>query len=161
MASLKALREEHNALLPHVEQLRDLADGVGRMSADELADGVDAAHGFLAGHLLPHAAAEEANLYPVVSRVMGAPQATATMSRDHVEVGRLTEELAGLRDHLSTHGYSSIDANALRRVLYGLYELVTVHFAKEEEVYVPLLEQELSDQDAHQMLHAMGHAAHA
>jgi hypothetical protein len=32
---------------------------------------------------------------------MGASGATATMSRDHVEVGRLTAELAALRTQLA------------------------------------------------------------
>ena len=48
---------------------------------------------FSAHHLIPHAQAEDQALYPVVARVMGVPEATATMRRDHVEVGRLTEEL--------------------------------------------------------------------
>lgn len=37
---------------------------------------------------------EEDALYPVVARLMGAPAATATMTRDHVEVERLSAEEA-------------------------------------------------------------------
>ncbi len=37
---------------------------------------------------------EEDALYPVVARLMGAPAATATIARDHVEVGLLTDEEA-------------------------------------------------------------------
>ena len=50
-------------------------------------------------------------------------------------------------------------ANALRRVLYGLYALVKVHFAKEEEVYLPLLDARLTPGEAHAMFEAMEAAA--
>jgi iron-sulfur cluster repair protein YtfE (RIC family) len=51
-------------------------------------------------------------------------------------------------------------ANGLRRVLYGLHHLVKVHFAKEEEVYLPILDERLSQAEADAMFAAMGHSAH-
>lgn len=48
---------------------------------------------------------------------------------------------------------------ALQRVLYGLYALVKVHFAKEEEVYLPILEERLSPEEAREMFEAMERAA--
>jgi iron-sulfur cluster repair protein YtfE (RIC family) len=97
----------------------------------------------------------------MVGKVMGAAQATATMSRDHVEVGRLTDELAALRLELATVHLDDRQVKALRRVLYGLYALVKVHFAKEEEIYLPLLDARLTSDEAHEMFAAMEHAAHA
>ena len=47
----------------------------------------------------------------------------------------------------------------LRRVLYGLYTLVKVHFAKEEEVDLPLLEEHLPANEAETMFSAMDKAA--
>jgi len=93
--------------------------------------------------------------------VMGAPQATATMSRDHVEVGRLTEELESLRWQLRAGGLTPSVARDLRRVLYGLYSLVRTHFAKEEEIYLPLLDAHLTPDEARQMFHAMEEVAEA
>jgi hypothetical protein len=43
--------------------------------------------------------------------------------------------------------------------LYGLYALVKVHFAKEEEVYLPILEERLSPEEAKEMFEAMENAA--
>ena len=85
------LREEHKELLPHIEQLRAAADQVGEAPTEDVRRAVDGAHNFLVSHLIPHAEAEDAALYPVVARFLGAPDATATMRRDHVEIGRLTE----------------------------------------------------------------------
>lgn len=153
------LREEHAELVPHIAALAAAGDAVGGVDVTELMGMVDASYEFLADELIPHARAEEAALYPAVQRAVGAPEITATMARDHVEVGALTAELASLRHRL--RGASGLDddlANGLRRVLYGLYHLVKVHFAKEEEVYLPILEERLSESEAKQMFADM-HAA--
>ncbi|MFN8559136.1 MAG: hemerythrin domain-containing protein [Dehalococcoidia bacterium] len=155
------LRDEHQDLFPHVQSLRRAAEAVGSAPAATLRGAVDEAYAFLTEHLIPHAQAEDRALYPAEQRVLGAPEATATMSRDHVEVGRLTAELAALRPAVMTDQLTESDGHALRRVLYGLYALITVHFAKEEEVYLPLLDARLKPDEATRMFTAMEEAAHA
>jgi hemerythrin-like domain-containing protein len=155
------LRDEHKELLPEVETLRVAADAAGDTSLEALRARIDDAYAFLAHHLLPHAEAEERALYPVVDQALGAAGATATMSRDHVEVRRLTEELAALRAQLATGPVDAAQLSALRRVLYGLYTLVRVHFAKEEDVYLPLLDARLTPAEAERMFAALGAAAQA
>lgn len=159
MRVTQPLRDEHKELIPHIETLRTVADSVGQASIESLRQGVEDVFEFLMHHLIPHAEAEDRALYPVVGKVMGAPDATATMSRDHVEVGRLTDELASLRSELSRAMLGEAQAKALRRVLYGLYALVKLHFAKEEEVYLPLLDARLSTGAARDMFEAMENAA--
>lgn len=149
------LREEHKELLPHIEAIRVVADSVGEAPIATVRRGVDEVYEFLTHHLIPHADAEERALYPVVAKLMDAPQATATMSRDHVEVGRLTQELASLRSRLAVAAMTEVQAKALRRVLYGLYELLRVHFAKEEEVYLPLLDERLTQEEADRVFEGM------
>ncbi|HWC01826.1 MAG TPA: hemerythrin domain-containing protein [Methylomirabilota bacterium] len=153
------LRAEHKELIPHIERLRTVADSVGQAPIESLRRDVDEAFEFLRRHLIPHAEAEEEALYPVVGRILGAPEATATMSRDHAEVGRLTGELASLRSELSQATLGEAQAEALRRVLYGLYAVVKLHFAKEEDVYLPLLDARLSPEAARGMFEAMERAA--
>jgi len=162
MANLtQPLRDEHKELLPHIEALRTAAEAIGEAPLSALRAQIDEAYDFLAHHLIPHAQAEEKGLYPVVAKVMGAPEATGTMSRDHVEVGRLTDELDLLRLRLSGSQLTAIQAKDLRRVLYGLYTLVKVHFAKEEEVYLPILDERLTPDAARQLFVDMEEAAHA
>ena len=153
------LRDEHKELLPHIELLRTVADSIGEAPIESLQGGVDEVYAFLMHHLLPHAQAEERALYPVVGRLMGAPEATATMSRDHVEVGRLTQELGSLCSKLVSVRPGEAQEKALRRILYGLYALVKEHFAKEEEIYLPLLDARLTPEEARQMFEAMETAA--
>lgn len=149
------LREEHRDLLPHIRRIREVADGIPEAPMEEIRTGVDEVYDFLTHHLIPHAQAEEAALYPVVQKALGSPEATKTMSRDHVEVGRYLDELGDLQRNLSSGNFKS-----LQRVLYGLYALVKVHFAKEEEVYLPILDEWLSPEAAAGMFEAMEDAAH-
>ena len=149
------LRDEHAELLPHIERLRSLADRVGEIPPGTLRRDIDLVYDFLAHHLIPHAQTEESVLYPAVGKILGTPQATATMSRDHVEVSRLTEQLRRLCGKVSEATFTADQITDLRRLLYGLYTLVTLHFAKEEELYLPLLETHLTEAEAHQLLHKM------
>ena len=154
------LRDEHKELFPHVDRIRQVAELIGDMSIVETRRGVEEVYDFLANHLKPHAEAEEATLYPVVGQVLGSPDATKTMSRDHVEVGRYIDELAVLKDELADKPLTPTQATSLRRVLFGVYGLVKVHFAKEEEVYLPILDQRLTPEAAQEMFEKMEAAAH-
>jgi hemerythrin-like domain-containing protein len=151
------LRDEHRELLPELELLRSAGDAVGFAPPEEVTRKVSAALSFLQRHLIPHAQAEEAALYPTVDRLLGSPKATATMRREHVEVARLTAELASRQSAIA--GGNEADLVQVRRLLYGLYAVVGVHFAKEEEVYLPILDEHLSSAEATAMFGAMESAA--
>ena len=154
------LRDEHKELFPSVDQIRQVAELIGDAPIAEIQRGVEEVYDFLANHLKPHAEAEDAALYPVVQKVLGSPDATKTMSRDHVEVGRYIEELALLKKGISGATLNAEQVKSLRRVLYGVYALVKLHFAKEEEVYLPILDQRLTPESAQEMFEAMEDAAH-
>jgi len=153
------LHDEHKELFPHVDRIRQVAELIGEAPVAEIRRGVEEVYDFLANHLKPHAEAEDVALYPVVQKVLGSPDATKTMSRDHVEVGLYIEELESLKDGL-TDPLPPAQATALRRVLFGVYGLVKVHFAKEEEVYLPILDQRLTPEAAQEMFEVMEAAAH-
>jgi len=104
---------------------------------------VNIAYEFLVDELVPHAVAEDRVLYPAVDRIVGASGATWSMRRDHVELGRLIDRLAALR----TVADSLCQAHqaALRQVLYAIDGLVRLHLAKEEELYLPLLEERVDE----------------
>lgn len=154
-AITQPLRDEHRQLLVRLEALRETADAAGYAPSAAFAAMVEEALDFLSYHLLPHARAEEAFLYPAVARVLGAPRGTATMSRDHVEVERLARELRALRPAHPDDDLDVAKLRALRQVLYGLYAVVQLHFAKEEEVYLPLLDAGLGPEEAQVLFERM------
>ena len=154
------LRDEHKELFPNVDHIRQVAERLDIASITETRKGVDEVYGFLAHHLKPHAEAEDAVLYPVVQKVLGSPDATKTMSRDHVEIGSYIEELETLKKNLGDAQLAFKQTKALQRVLYGVYAIVKLHFAKEEEIYLPFLDQHLASESAQEMFEAMEAAAH-
>lgn len=159
----RTLREEHHELVPHIAFLRSTADLVGRASAEAVREDVDVVLGFLSHRLIPHAELEDRILYPAVAGLLGSPDATRTMSRDHVEVGRLTDDLRSARHRVVGAEIAPADACELRRLLYGLHALVSLHFAKEEEIYLPLIAARLAPEEAGALAEAMenaGSAAH-
>lgn len=151
----QVVRDEHRELVARIEVLRTLADSIGSTARETLREGVGQAYIFLIHQLIPHAQAEEQVFYPTVGRVLRAVEATETMSRDHLEVIRLTEELEALRLRLFYEPLNTSDEQALRRVLYGLYAIIKLHLAKEEEIYIPLLEARLQPEEVAHLVEAM------
>ena len=154
------LRDEHKELFPHVDRIRQVAEQIGIVPVEDTYRGLEEVYDFLANHLKPHAEAEDAALYPVVQRALGSSDATKTMSRDHVEVGTYISELASLKDRLKDKKITPAQVTTLRRLLFGVYALVKVHFAKEEEIYLPILDHFLTPDAAQEMFERMESAAH-
>ena len=153
------LRDEHKELLPHIEEILTVADLVGDKLLPQLRPEIDQVVAFLTNHLIPHAQAEDEVLYPIVDKAIGTPEALATMRFDHVEIGRLTEQLVSLRTHLSSASLSGSQIKELRQVLYGLYILVKTHFVKEETIFLPILDARLTPPEARHMFETMEAAA--
>lgn len=132
------------------DQLRD-SIGLLRTAADRLAAGPDAgaldsivaAHALLTERILPHEQAEETLLYPALADPLGSGEATATMSRTHAEIQRLS-------DRITTHLALAQSAGAIQHdqvddllaCLYGLYALLRLHFLQEEENYFTLAQDD-------------------
>jgi len=154
------LLDEHKKLLPHIEELRIVADSVGDFSPRLLLRGIDKLYDFLMNHLIPHAQAEEETLYPALAKILGTPQAIAAMSRDHAEVSELTGQLRVLRSQISNSGFDADKAKQLRRILYGLYAVLKIHLAKEEEIYLPMLDAGVGEIEAHDLFHKMAEISH-
>jgi iron-sulfur cluster repair protein YtfE (RIC family) len=148
----QAFRDEHAALLEHVEQLRLVASRLSSMGPEDRAEALRQVLGFLRGTLVPHAEAEEHVLYPAVATVLGHPEATATMISDHRAIVARIEALQTV---------AADDTERLQELLYGLYALLIVHFRKEEDDYLPLLEaeppQEVAEIFARMEQHGHGH----
>lgn len=131
VATALQLRAEHDAVLPAIEQIRSVADGLSTHDRD-LAPARDLL-ARLEGELLPHERADEALLVPLMARALEGTDATAALSRTHAEiehqVGRLRRLLADLNDET----VQPEDVVELRRLLYGLYAVLRLHNAQEEE----------------------------
>jgi iron-sulfur cluster repair protein YtfE (RIC family) len=144
-------REEHAALLPHVEQLRAAAREFPRLAPQARSEAIETALEFLRGTLLPHARAEEQVLYPEWARIVGYPDAAAPMVHDHEAIVARIERLSET---------SPEDIETVQELLYGLHALVSVHFDKEETIQLPAFDRRPAD-EVEDVLHRMHHSAHA
>jgi heavy metal translocating P-type ATPase len=130
IAAARQLRAEHDAVLDVVEQIRVVADGLTGDTA-----GLDAASRLverLEQQLVPHERADEQLLVPLMTRALGV-EATAAMSRTHAEIEHQTHRLRRLLADLAGETVQPEDVTELRRLLYGLYGILRLHNALEEE----------------------------
>ena len=132
VATALRLRAEHDAVLPLIEQIRSVADALSTHDCD-LAP-VRILLDRLEGELLPHERADEAFLVPLVDRALGGTEATAALSRTHAEVEHQVSRLRRLLVSLGIdESVAPEDVVELRRLLYGLYAVLRLHNAQEEE----------------------------
>src|ERR1035437_2148537 len=131
VATALRLRAEHEAVLPLIENIRSSADGLSTRSCD-LAP-VRGLLDRLEGELLPHERADEELLLPLLGRALGGTEATAALSRTHAEIEHQVRKLRMLLVGLDRENTQPEDVVELRRLLYGLYAVLRLHNAQEEE----------------------------
>lgn len=129
----------HRELRPDLERLRQWADEIGVVHLDTVRQRLGAANELLMTRLIPHALAEDEILYSAVRKFVG-PQAIEMLQRDHGQMLRLTAELNALRRAACADEVGPRFAVEARRILYSLYTLADLHFEKEDEIVLPVLE---------------------
>jgi len=132
----------HRQLLPIVDRTRRVADRLGELPPAEERAELEDLRRLLTERLLPHEAADDADLYPAVARALGGADPTGPMSRAHVEIRRLAASYGRMVEDLPATGPAPSDLRDLRRVLYGLHAILRLHFAQEDESYLSLFEPE-------------------
>jgi heavy metal translocating P-type ATPase len=130
LATAQRLYAEHRAVRPVVEQIRTVADALTTAGSDLRP--VRALLEQLETQLLPHERAEEAELLPIMTRALGGPDPTGALSRTHAEIEHQIARLRRVLDDLPPPADAE-DVVELRRLLYGLYAIMRLHNAQEEE----------------------------
>jgi hemerythrin-like domain-containing protein len=152
------IREEHRQLLPHLQHVEDAAVGVSSWDHDQGRRVLPRIVGFLRDQLIPHAKEEELVLYPAVDRLQGA-ETTATMTIDHIVIAERIEALeAAVEEALDNWGQPELLAD-LSRQLAAIAAIVRLHFRKEEEVLLPILDARLTVEQGRELFETMGHGA--
>lgn len=130
---------EHDDLQDVLDSVRDAADRLSDTPGPTALAAVEETHHLLTERLLPHEYAEEHQLYPALAPTLGGPEATATMSRAHTEIERLSRRIATHLQLAHTDGgLAPEQLDDLRSCLYGLNTVLRLHFTQEEEDYFSL-----------------------
>lgn len=158
MSSLTATSADHLARMqPHVDRLIVLAEMIGIEDCSAIHVAFDEEYAFIAGQLVPHIQAVEGTLYAELERIMGGRHSMTPMREEHATVNRLIDELGQYRDHVEGCGWSAVEGLALRRALFRLHSILKVHLA-EEELYLGVLDRNLSDDEKDQLARGIDHA---
>src|SRR5512133_532753 len=139
------LRTEHERLLDHAEHIRVAALELPTLSPEETRELIDRIVSFLRGPFAAYGESEARALYPHLNRLLHDPDATAGMKYDLDAIRRFADGLARANVH---------DTATLQELLYGVHAIISVHFRKEDELYLPLLERERRERLEH-VLRAM------
>nr|WP_238161737.1 hemerythrin domain-containing protein [Micromonospora endolithica] len=130
---------QHDRVRDVLADLRDAADLLATRPDDPTClPALRATHRRLTGEVLPHDTAEEQRLYPALADPLGGTGATATTSRAHVEIRRLTDRIGA---HLAQTGAGPVRPDQrtdLLATLYGLAAVLRLHLDQEDEEYYAL-----------------------
>lgn len=158
MLSLRLTSEEHHArLLPHVDRLLDLADMVGHVDCEATHALFEEEYAFIVGQLVPHMDTIERTLYDRLEQLMGRRHSMAPMRQEHEAMRHLVEELSRYRRHVDGCRWTAVEGLGLRRALYRLHAILKVHLA-EEELYLGVLDQNLTDAEKDRLARGLDHA---
>ena len=131
-------QEEHLAIRRDISRLHEVADSLGSLDPDAALEEVRSVQRILIEEVQPHEEAEEHELYPALGRFFGGSDPMATMSRAHIEITHQIHRLGQLIEDIGPNGVDEIDRTELRGLLYGLYAILKLHTAQEDENYLSL-----------------------
>jgi heavy metal translocating P-type ATPase len=140
VALMRRLHLEHRAARPVMEQVRVVADALG--TGDVGLAPAGALLEQLQTVTLPHERAEQDLLYPAVARALGGADPTGALSRSHAEIEHQVGRLSRLLSDLDAEAVDTEDIVELRALLYGLYAILRLHDAQEEEGAFSLVPEE-------------------
>jgi hypothetical protein len=129
LATARRLYAEHTAVRPLVDQVRTVADEIS-VTAPDLSP-VRRLIDRLETDLLAHERAEEAELLPILARALG-PDPTGALSRTHAEIEHQVRRLRRACEDIDD-APDPEEITDLRAGLYGLYAILRLHNAQEEE----------------------------
>jgi len=134
-------QEEHLAIRRDISRLHEVADSLGSLDPDTALEEVQSVQRMLIEEVQPHEEAEEQELYPALGRFFGGSDPMATMSRAHIEITHQIHRLGQLIDDIGPNGVDEVDLTELRSLLYGLYAILKLHTAQEDENYLSLADE--------------------
>jgi soluble P-type ATPase len=137
---IRRFAAEHDDLRDTLDLIREAAGLLTTEHGARALAAVREVDRLLTDRLLPHEHAEEHELYPALTRRLGGPEATETMSRAHTEIDRLARRITTHLDLADEQGSLRPEQlDDLTACLYGLHAVLRLHFRQEEESYFSLV----------------------
>ena len=133
------LEHEHRRIRTGLVDLQEGIAAAHRLTRPESIDLIVRTLGWLRRDVLPHAAWEEAWLYPHLDETAGTPWATRALRFEHEQIRDLARALEAVFIAVEAR-WTSDEAYRLIVALTRIETLVGAHLAQEQWFVVPLLE---------------------
>jgi len=133
---------EHRDLAPGIDRIHAVARAVGSVAASDRSIAVLDVIDWVRTVLQPHAAWEDAWLYPEIARRAGSPWATKLMAFEHQQILEVTRKLEADRAVLRREAGKD-EMVELQGHLFALEALLRAHIEREERFLIPLLETQV------------------
>jgi hemerythrin-like domain-containing protein len=134
------LEHEHRRVRAGLSNLQDAVASAPRLVRSDTVDRTARTLAWLRRDLLPHAAWEEAWLYPHLDREAGTPWATQALRFEHEQIREVAAALETAFEDVEDHWTVEV-AFRLAIALVRLETLIEAHLAQEERFVVPLLQR--------------------
>lgn len=132
---------EHRELRAGVEEIHTVASAIGWGTTKDAMAAVWRIRSWFSGVFVPHAAWEDAVVYPEIERTTNTDWSTKLMRFEHYQIERAATKLDADADVLRgalTHDQTS----EIRGHLFGLEALLRAHLEREELFLLPLLAEQ-------------------
>jgi hemerythrin-like domain-containing protein len=130
---------EHRDLAPGIDRIHDVARAVGSIAPSDWSSAVLEVIDWVDTVLRPHAAWEDAWLYPEIARRPGSPGATTLMTFEHHQILEVARKLEADRTLLRREPGRD-EVVELQGDLFALEALLSAHLEREKRFLIPLLE---------------------
>jgi CBS domain-containing protein len=130
---------EHGDLAPGINRIHAIASAAGTMSPWDWSSAALEVIDWTRAVLRPHAAWEDAWLYPEIAGRAGSPWATKLMTFEHQQILDVARKLEADRA-LMRQEPGRDETVELQGCLFALEALLRAHIEREQEVLMPLLE---------------------
>ena len=136
-------RKEHAEIKEHLQHLHTMAGTMPTAKAAEQRKTANFIVTFLNEHIRSHAKWEEGRLYPAVDHRThaGMHPFTSSMRYEHGIIGRAIDELGQLA------AATTLDPALFLRKTDRLLGVISAHFEKEEEVFLPILDRTMTREE--------------
>ncbi len=132
--------DEHRRVRAGLAALQQTVAEAGRLGRLDAVERLTRIVIWLRRDLLPHAAWEEAWLYPRLDRETGSAWTTSALRFEHQQIRELATRLDGEFDQLNGHWNQGVVVEFVA-ALARLEALVTAHLAQEDRFVLPLLDE--------------------
>jgi len=141
-SELSYAQHEHQEVRTGIDQIHKAAAALGWTSNQQAANDIRRVRDWFQGVLVPHAAWEDAVIYPEIERLTHTEWSVKQMRYEHYQIERaaaaLNDDIEALQEPV-THQ----EASEIRGHLLGLEALLRAHLEREDLFILPLLEPDL------------------